>query len=64
MLRKSESEVIISDYSYKCLLSGIPTTKTLIVIPDEIESRGIIAINKPMSQVEVTDIIKIYSRIK
>jgi len=64
MFRKSASRVIVSNYSYSCFFSGNPITKTLIVFPDEIETMGIITIDKPLDKVEMPDIIKLYKRIK
>ena len=60
---KSASRVMVSDYSYKCFFSGNSITKTLIVFPDEIETKGIIAIDKPLDEVEMRDILKLYKRI-
>ena len=62
-LSTSSSNVIVSNYSYNCLISGKPRTKTLIVFPDEVETKGIIAIDKPLDDVGLPDIIKLYSRI-
>ena len=64
MFRKSASQVIVSNYSYSCLFSGNLITKTLIVFPDEIETMGIITIDKPLDKVEIPDIIKLYKKIK
>ena len=63
-MRKSDSKVIVSNYSYRCFFSGNPVTKTLIVFPDEIETKGIITIYKPLNEVGIADIIKLYKRIK
>lgn len=63
MFRRSVSRVIVSDYSYSCYFSGNRVTKTLVVIPDEIEHLGIIAIDKALDQIEMPDIIKLGKRI-
>ncbi|MEM7108052.1 MAG: hypothetical protein AAF519_07485 [Bacteroidota bacterium] len=63
MFRRSPCEVMVSNYSYHCLFSGNRRTKTLIVFPDEIEAKGIISIDKPLEEVEIPDIIKLYKRI-
>lgn len=63
-LRKSSSRVLVSDYSYNCLFTGCPKTKTLIVFPDEIESRGIMSIDKPMQEVGILDLFKLFDKIK
>jgi hypothetical protein len=62
-MRKSDSEILVGDYCYKCLFTGKSVTKTLIIFPDEIEAKGIIAIDKPLNRVEVPDIIKLYHRV-
>ena len=64
MFRKSACRVIVSNYSYPCLFSGNPKTKTLIIFPDEIETMGIITIDKPLDKVEMPDVIKLYKKIK
>lgn len=63
MFSSSPSKVMVSDYSYNCLFSGDPKTKTLIVFPDEIETKGIITIDKPLVEVEIPDVIQLYKRI-
>lgn len=63
-IRNSDSKVLVSNYCYDCFFTGNAMNKTLIVFPDEIEAKGIIAIDKPLSQVELFDIIKLYTRIK
>ena len=64
MFRNTSSRVMVSDYCYNCFFSGAPITKTLIVFPDEIETMGIITIDKPLNEVEIPDVIKLYTRIK
>ena len=63
MFRKSPCQVMVSSYCYNSLFSGNPRTKTLIIFPDEIETKGIIAIDKPLEEIEMPDIIKLYKRI-
>ena len=63
-VRKSDSKIIVSNYSYHCFFSGLPITKTLIVFPDEIEKLGIITIDKPLDKVEMEDITKLFKRVK
>ncbi len=63
MFRKSPCTVMVSNYSYNCLFSGDLRTKTLIVFPEEIETKGIISIDKPLEDVEMPDIIKLYKKI-
>ncbi len=63
-IRQSPTRVIISDYTYNCFFSGIPKSKTLIVFPDELDIKGVIAIDKPLDEVEMLDIIKLYKKIK
>lgn len=62
--RKSGSRILVNNYAYKCLFSGKLVTKTLIVFPDEIETMGIITINKPLDQVELSDVIKLHKELK
>lgn len=59
---KPTSRVMVSNYSYKCFFSGNSVTKTLIAFPDEIEANGVIAIDKPISEVEMPDIINLFNR--
>ena len=47
-MRKTHTRVIVSDYSYHCFFSGLPLKKTLIVLPEEVETKGVIAIDKPL----------------
>lgn len=63
-IRKSPSKVLVSNYCYTCFFTGDPLTKTLIVFPDELDTKGIISIGKPLEEIEITDIIKLYKRIK
>ena len=62
-MSNSDSKIIVSNYCYNCLFTGDPRTKTLIIIPDEIETKGIISIDKPIHKVEIPDIIKLYKRV-
>ena len=59
---KSTSKVMVSNYSYECVFSGYTTTKTLIVHPDEVETRGIMTIDKPINDVEVHDVINLFKK--
>ncbi len=63
MFRRSDAPVNVSNYSYKCFFSGKQVTKTLIVFPDEVETTGIITIDKPLEKVELSDIIKLTKRL-
>ena len=63
MCRKSTSNVKVCDYSYNCLFSGLPITKTLIVFPDELETKGVITIDKPLIEVEEQDILKLREKL-
>ncbi|MEM6525312.1 MAG: hypothetical protein AAF693_16030 [Bacteroidota bacterium] len=63
MFRSSPCEVLVSNYAYRCLFSGNPKTKTLIVLPDEIDAKGVISIDKPLEKVDIPDIIKLFKRI-
>lgn len=47
-LRNTTTHVLISDFCYECILTGVHKTKTLIVIPEMLEKEGIIAIDKPI----------------
>lgn len=62
-ISKSDVKVIVSDYSYHCFFTGNPITKTLIVFPDHIETKGVLAINKPLDEVQISDVIKLYGKI-
>lgn len=62
-MKRSTSKVLVSSYCYDCLFSGDPREKTLITFPDELEEKGVITIHKPLKQVELIDIIQLYSRI-
>jgi len=64
MYRNSTSEVRVSNYSYHCFFSGLPITKTLIVFPDEMETKGIITIDKPLHEIELSDLIRLGKRIQ
>lgn len=63
-IRNYSSEVIVSNYCYECTFSKQSKKKTLIVFPNEIEQKGIITIDKPLEEVEILDIIKLYKKIK
>ena len=64
MFRRTPCNVMISNYCYNCLLSGDPRTKTLIVFPDEMDTNRIMAIDKPLTEVEIPDVIELCQRIK
>jgi hypothetical protein len=61
---RSDSKVLVSSYCYSCFFSGIPITKTLIIFPDDILTKGMIAIDKPLNEIEALDLMKFYKRIK
>lgn len=61
---KTSSKVLVSDYCYNCFFSGKQKFKTLIAFPDRVGEQGIITIDKPLDQVEILDIIKVYKKIK
>lgn len=63
-IRNSSSSVMVSNYCYECAFSKKNKTKTLIVFPDELDKEGIITIDKPLEEVEILDVIKLYKRIK
>lgn len=63
-IRSSDAKVLVDEYCYNCFFNGNLLTKTLIVFPDDVETKGIITIDKPLSQVGIIDIIKLYTRIK
>lgn len=63
-MRNSPSEVLLSDYCYSCIFSGSLKKKTLIVFPDEVETKGVIAIDKALKEVEMFDIIRLHNKIK
>lgn len=60
---KSGSNFLVSNYCYDCLFTGNLMTKTLIVFPDELQTKGIITIDKPLEKIELIDVINIYSKI-
>lgn len=59
-----ERPIHVSEYCYNCLMSGDPKKKTLIIMPDQLESQGIIAINKPIKEITHLDLIKNYKRLR
>ena len=61
---KSNSNIVVSDYSYSCFFTGKPVTKTLIAFPNEMDSKRIVAIDKRMEDVELADIIKLCPKLK
>lgn len=63
-IRNYSSDVMISNYCYECTFSNKHKTKTLIVFPHEIEKNGVITIDKPLEEIEIFDIIKLYKKIK
>lgn len=63
MLRKKQSRVEIGNYSYKCLFSGAEISKTLIVFPDELVTKGIITIDKPLDEVEFADVMRLSKKL-
>ncbi len=63
-IRKSSANVLVSNYCYECAFSKKSKTKTLIAFPDQIGEQGIISIDKPLEEVEIFDIIKLYKKIK
>lgn len=63
-LRNNPSRVLVSNYCYNCFQTGNPKTKTLIVFPEELMSKGIIAIDKPLEEIEMLDVIKLYKKLK
>lgn len=62
MLKKTSSEIHVSNFCYQCFLTGKDKEKTLIILPDELETKGIITIDKPLVKVEMLDIIKLYKK--
>lgn len=63
-LKSCSKPIAISEYSYDCIVSGEPKNKTLIVFLEEAASKGIIAIDKPLEEVELLDVIKLCKRIR
>lgn len=63
-LRNNPSRVLVSNYCYNCYQTGNSKTKTLIVFPDELMTKGVIAIDKPLEKVEMLDVIKLYKKLK
>ena len=63
-IRQSPSKVVVNSICYSCLFSGKTKHKTLVLIPDELEMKGIITINKPLEEVEMLDLLKLYKRFK
>ena len=61
--KKNPSTVLLSDYCYNCFMTGTEKNKTLIAFPDEVLKKGIIVIDKPLKEVGIKDIIKLYTRI-
>ncbi|MBV6644055.1 MAG: hypothetical protein KI790_01320 [Cyclobacteriaceae bacterium] len=61
--RKTSGAIKVSSYCYNCFLTESTKTKTLIVFPEEVDTKGIITIDKPLDEVELTDIIKLCKRI-
>lgn len=55
---------MVGCYCYCCQISGVSKTKTVIAFPDEIDEKGLISIDKPINEVEIVDIIKLYKRLK
>ena len=62
-LNKSKSRVLVSSYCYNCFITGNLKTKTLIVFPNELEHKGLIAIDKPLEHVELLDVLQLYTQI-
>lgn len=63
-IRNSSSNVLVSNYCYECTFSKQHKTKTLIVVLDEVEKQGLITIDKPLEEIDLFDIIKLYTKIK
>lgn len=63
-IRDKKNEIIVNEYSYNCLLSGRLKRKTIIIILDELETKGLISIDKPLIKIRGLDIIKHYRKIK
>jgi len=63
-VRQADTKVLVSDYSYHCFFSGLPMRKTLIVLPDEVEEKGVITINKPLIEIEMSDLIGLSKKMQ
>ncbi len=58
------SGIMVENYCYNCVITGDPKTKTVIVLPNDLEDKGVITIDKPLEEVMLTDVIELYSRIR
>lgn len=54
----------VSEYCYNCFMTGNEKKKTLIILPDNLEERGIITIHKPIADVTHIDLIMNYKRLR
>ena len=59
-----KKDVHVTEYCYNCFFSGDLRKKTLIVLPDQLESKGIVIIDKPIHDVTHLDIIMKYTKLK
>jgi len=58
-----DNQVFVSEYSYKCVLTGVPKKKTVIVLECKVNHCKVITIHKPIHQVTTLDLIKNYKNL-
>lgn len=59
-----QQPVYVSEYCYNCVINDTPKKKTLIILPDHLELKGIITIDKPIDEVTHLDLIMNYKKLK
>ena len=63
LINRKQQRIHVENVCYSCIQTGIQEEKTIIVIPNVLPKNGFITIEKPIEEIELIDIIKVYSKI-
>lgn len=63
LINRKQQQIHIEKVCYSCIRTGIQKEKTVIALPMALPQMGFITLEKSMEEVELTDIIQLYSKI-
>lgn len=63
LINRKQQKIHIEKVCYSCIQTGIQKEKTVIALPMALPQKGLITLEKSMEEVELIDIIQLYSKI-
>ena len=63
LINRKKQKIHIEKVCYSCVQTAVQKEKTVIALPMALPQKGFIIIEKPIEEIELIDIIKVYSKI-